>query len=95
VPLGLLDVSLRSELPDKAVVYLDGLDARIFKRLLSKLGTEERVQNAMILTGLLGQKAETGIRSIRKQQVQNIKASFPELVGVSFREFSKLLESDS
>ncbi len=54
-------------MPDKAIVYLDGHDARIFNLLLYKLGSEERVQNAMILTGLLSQNAETGMRISKRQ----------------------------
>ena len=77
-------------MPDKAIVYLDGRDARVFNQLLYKLGSEERVQNAMILTGLLSQTAETGIS---KRQSNEIKSSFPELVGVSFEDFNKMLET--
>jgi hypothetical protein len=79
-------------MPGKAIVYLDGHDARIFKRLMYKLGSEERVQNAMILTGLLSRYEERSTRSTRRK-AQEIKASFPELVGVSFEEFNKLLET--
>ena len=88
----MLDISLRAEVPDKAIVYLDGRDARIFNHLLSKLGSEERVQNAMILTGLLSQTAETGMQ-ISKRQANEIRASFPDLVGVSFEDFNKILET--
>jgi len=87
----LLDVSLRAEMPDKAIVYLDGSDARIFKQLRDKLGSAERVQNAMILTGLLANRmGKTDLSS--KRYNQNIKASFPELVGVSFEDFEKMLK---
>ena len=79
-------------MPDKAIVYLDGLDARIFNQLLLKLGSEERVQNAMILTGLLSRTAKTG-KQISKRQANEIRASFPELVGVSFEDFNKILET--
>jgi hypothetical protein len=80
-------------MPDKAIAYLDGSDARIFKRLLCKLGSEERVQNAMILTGLLSQTTETGMR-INKRQANETKASFSEFVGVSFEDFNKMLETN-
>ena len=79
-------------MPDKAIAYLDGRDARIFNQLLFKLGSEERVQNAMILTGLLSQTAETGMQ-ISKRQANEIRANFPELVGVSFEDFNKILET--
>jgi len=79
-------------MPDKAIVYLDGRDARIFNQLLFKLGSEERVQNAMILTGLLSQTAETGMQ-VSKRQANKIRASFPQLVGVSFEDFNKILET--
>lgn len=75
-------------MPDKAIVYMDGLDARIFKQLLYKLGSEERVQNAIILNGLLS-KSESPI-SLKK--AGEIKASFPEYVGVTFDEFNHILE---
>jgi hypothetical protein len=89
---GLLDISLRAETPDKAVVYMDGRDARIFKQLLYKLGSEERVQNAMILTGLLSQTMEASTK-LGKQQASEIKASFPDLVGMSFEDFNKILDA--
>lgn len=79
-------------MPDKAVVYLDGLDARIFKQLLYKLGSEERVQNAMILTGLLAQPAATGV-PISKSVEREIQNSFRDLVGVSFEDFNRILDS--
>jgi hypothetical protein len=87
----LIDVSLRVELHDKAVVYLDGPDARLFKKLLHKLGSEEKVQNAMILTGLLSQKGESR-SAISKQEA--IRASFLELVGVQYDDFNRLIDTD-
>jgi hypothetical protein len=77
-------------MPDKAIVYMDGRDARIFKQLLHRLGSEERVQNAMILTGLLSRSDGVGVD---KRQADEIKASFPELVGVSFEDFNVILET--
>lgn len=79
-------------MPDKAIVYLDGLDARVFKHLLSKLGSEERVQNAMILEGLLSQTEAKEIR-LGEKQAQEIRKGFPEFVGVSYEDFTKILEN--
>ncbi|MHB1868935.1 MAG: hypothetical protein ACYCPP_08315 [Nitrososphaerales archaeon] len=77
---------------NKAIVYLDGADARIFKHLRYKLGSDERVQNAMILTGLLANRVgKSDLTS--KRYAQKIKASFPELVGVSFEDFEKMLKA--
>lgn len=86
------DVSFRAEIPDKAIVYLDGLDARVFKHLLSKLGSEERVQNAMILEGLLSQTELNG-NGLGEKRTREIRKCFPEFVGVSYEDFSKILKT--
>ncbi len=90
--LNLLDVSFRSELPDKAILFLDGKDARVFRRLLSELGSEDQVQNAMILCGLLAEIRE-GKELPSKMGVKEIESIFPEYVGVSFEEFTEILDN--
>ena len=73
-------------------MYLDGADSRVFKQLLSKLGSEDRVQNAMILSGLLSRTGNVS-RKISKNREREIKASFPELVGMPFEDFEKMLDA--
>lgn len=89
----MLDISLRSELPDKAIVYLDGLDARIFRKLLSALQSEEKVQNAIILCGLLQAVKEMDAPPANLSEAE-IEASFSEFVGITFSEFVAILEKD-
>jgi hypothetical protein len=88
--INLLDISIRPELPGKAIVYLDGLDARIYKELLKKLGSEERVQNAIILSGLLSKSRRN--RKISEAKLRAARSSFRELVGITFEDFAIFLE---
>lgn len=84
----MLDISLRPELPRKAIVYLDGHDARLFKRLVKLLGSEERAQNAIILTGALADSPKEGLSQDDAREIFN---SFKELVGYDYEEFQKLV----
>ena len=79
-------------MPEKAIVYMDGPDARIFKQLLYELGSEQRVQNAIILYGLLAHIGDGRARG-SKTRASEIRASFPKVVGVSYDEFRHILES--
>jgi hypothetical protein len=85
----LIDISPSRLDNNKAHVYLDGPDARLFEELRTRLGSEEAVQNALILEGkIIKLKGSTNVKKISK-----IKASFPELVGVSFTEFQELVNA--
>lgn len=87
----MLDVSTRREVPGKAIVYMDGVDARVYKNLLKKLGSEERLQNAIILSGLLTKANSSS--EFSHASVKRIKSGFNETVGISFEEFTSLVES--
>ena len=87
----MLDVSTRRDVPSKALVYMDGLDARVYTSLLKKLGSEKRLQNAIILSGLLAKvnsSSEFGQANSRR-----IKSGFRKIVGISYDEFNSLVES--
>lgn len=84
----MLDISRRSELPGKSIVYLDGQDARIFKKLVKALGSEERAQNAMILTGLL---AGSPNDKLSYEDKRKVIASFREIVGCDYEAFQNLV----
>lgn len=84
----MLDISLRPELPGKAIVYLDGHDARLFKRLVKLLGSEERAQNAIILTGAL---ADSPKETLTSEDTREVLDSFKDLVGFDYEEFQKLV----
>lgn len=81
----MLDISFRSELPGKILVYMDGYDARVFKRLVKTLGSEEYAQNAILLTGLLSDSPDG--TKLSPEDEHGVKASFNELVGLSYEEF--------
>jgi hypothetical protein len=70
---------------------MDGLDARIYKQLLKRLGSEERVQNAIILSGLLSQSRKS--KNISETKLRAARSSFRELVGISYEDYGILLES--
>jgi hypothetical protein len=88
----LLDVSFRSNKPGSILVYADGADARLLRKLLSVLGSEERVQNALILTGLLS-KLEKKTGTADAVRAKKVRECFEGLVGVSFQEFQRLIEN--
>ncbi len=85
----MIDISFERGDATKAHVYLDGLDARVFRALRAKLGSDEAVQNALILVGAAHQMGTTG--GPNSKRVQEIQASFREFVGVSYQEFQALL----
>jgi hypothetical protein len=88
----LLDVSYRSDKPDSVLIYADGSDARVLRKLISNLGSEEKAQTALILTGFLSKlEKKGGIDSAMK--AKKVKENFKELVGISLPEFLKLTET--
>jgi hypothetical protein len=88
----LLDVSYRSDKPDIVRVYADGADARVLRNLISMLGSEEKAQVALILTGLLS-KLEKKSGSASAVRAKKVKESFKELLGISYQEFLKTADS--
>jgi len=88
----LLDVSYRSDKPDSVLIYADGSDARVLRKLISNLGSEEKAQTALILTGFLSKlEKKGGVAS--SMRATKVKENFEELVGISFQEFLKMIES--
>lgn len=87
----LIDISFSRQDSTRASVYLDGPDARVFKALRSKLGSDQAVQNAMILEGML--RKLQGSANVRK--LEEIKTSFADIVGVSYSDFQKIVYSIS
>jgi hypothetical protein len=88
----LLDVSYRASEPDSVLIYADGRDARVLRRMIELLGSEEKAQNALILIGFLAKlEKKAGMASAARVKV--VKENFRELVGVSYGEFGRLVES--
>lgn len=69
---------------------MDGYDARLFKKLVKVLGSEEQVQNAMILTGLIAESSNERLSADDNQVVLDI---FEELVGCKYETFQRLVET--
>ena len=88
----MLDVSYRSEKPDSVLIYADGSDARVLRKLISSLGSEEKAQIALILTGFLSKLEKKG-GFASAMRATKVKENFEELVGISFEEFLKMAES--
>ncbi len=88
----MLDVSYRSDKPDSVLIYADGSDARVLRKLISNLGSEERAQTALILTGFLSKLERKGGIAYA-MRAKKVKENFKELVGVSYSEFLKITES--
>lgn len=88
----MLDISFRSNKPRSILVYSDGADARLFKKLISMLGSEEKVHNAIILTGFIAkqEKREGASSAARAKRARD---SFEELVGISYQEFQRLVST--
>lgn len=86
----MLDISLRPELPKKALVYLDGQDARLFKNLVKILGSEERAQCAIILTGVMAEAKKDRLTTDAEREVVK---NFKELVGCDYVAFQRLVEN--
>ena len=73
-------------------MYADGVDARVIRKLISFLGSEERAQNALILTGLLS-KLEKTSNAVSTARAKRVRESFEDLVGISYQDFKRLSES--
>ena len=80
---------MRKDHPGKAYAYLDGQDARVFKLLKEKLGSEESVQNAIILEGVIRKLSREG----RRVETKRIERMFPSLVGISYAKVQKIVTS--
>ncbi len=88
----MLDVSYRSDQPDSVLIYADGRDARVLRRLKDLLGSDEKVQNALILTGFLS-KLEKKSGTATAARIKLVKDNFRELVGVSYQEYGRIVDS--
>jgi hypothetical protein len=88
----LLDISFRFSKPGSISVYADGADGRLLRNLISVLGSEERAQNAIILTGLL-RKFERNGSPTSIARAKRVKEKFEDLVGVPYEDYWKLLDS--
>ncbi len=84
----MLDVFPDSQDSSRALAYMDGRDAALFRSLVRRLGSEEKVQNGFILMGVVSDLERSGANDLR---VKRAKSFFPEYVGVSFESFSALL----
>ncbi len=59
---------------------------------MTVLGSEERAQNALILTGFLSKlEKKTGAESLAR--AKGVRESFEELVGVPYQQFQQLIET--
>jgi hypothetical protein len=83
----LIDISIDRDDSAKAYAYLDGADARVYRKLRDKLGSDESAQNAMILQGLMNKLERSG--NIRK--VGEIEKLFPDIIGISYAELQRIV----
>ena len=86
----LLDISLRDADPNRAIAYLDGADARLYRALVVHLGSEEAAQNAVILVGLMEKLRKVGT-SAASSEMAKLQRIFPKVVGVSYKHFDQIL----
>lgn len=70
---------------------MDGVDARLFRALKQKLGSEERAKSSIILMGLM-EKLSRKRTEASKKQIEEIKSNFEEVVGISYRNFENLID---
>ena len=89
--LVLLDIS-RAREKNRLSVYMDGADARVYRALKLKLGSEERANNAILLTGMI-EKLQLRQDKYSVETIRSIKRNFNELVGISSTRFEELLDS--
>jgi len=85
----MIDISLRSDEKGKAFVYLDGPDARLFQLLRNRLRSDELAQSAYILEGYICKLKAAGDK-VKMQRVQKL---FPKIVGISYSEFLKIVDT--
>jgi hypothetical protein len=95
----LLDVSYRARDPRRVIVYADGRDARVIRRLIERLGSEEKLHDALILLGALseiqsGGKTGSSSRERRRRRAVMLRDCFLELVGISCEDFFKIIDDD-
>jgi hypothetical protein len=88
----MLDISFRSNKPGSIVVYADGEDARLLQKLISHLGSEEKAQNAIILSGFLSKLERKG-GPASEARASRVRQKFEEMVGIPFEEFRRLIET--
>ncbi|MHB8567424.1 MAG: hypothetical protein ACYC7D_09260 [Nitrososphaerales archaeon] len=87
----MLDIFPDSEDDSKALAYMDGSDASIFRSLARRLGSEERVQNAFILVGLISELEAKG-SSENSLKAERAKHFFPQYAGITFEKFESLIK---
>lgn len=85
----MMDISVRRDAKDKAFVYLDGPDARLFNALEYRLGSDDLAQNAIILEGLISKWRAAG----NKAQITRTQKIFPKIVGVTYSEVQRIVSS--
>ena len=90
----MLEVFVDGESDSNVIAYLDGRDARLFRAIQNKLGSEERTQNALILLGLLKKLTELGTME-SLEDFEATKSLFPEFVGTRFDDFEEMIQSCS
>jgi hypothetical protein len=88
----MLDISFRSNKPGSIVVYADGEDARLLRKLISRLGSEEKAQNAIILSGFLSKLERKG-GPASEARASRVREKFEEMVGMPYEEFRRLMET--
>lgn len=87
----MIDISIRKENANRAIAYFDGADARVYRTLVSRLGSEDAAQNAVILVGLLAKLRKLETRKAA-EEIDRIQRLFPKLVGVSYKKFDAILD---
>jgi hypothetical protein len=88
----LIDVRDRQDETNHSItIYMDGKDSRLFRRLVSRLGSEEAAQNAIILQGLLENLNERG----KESEAKKIEKQWKKIVGVTKAEFDAAIEDFS
>ena len=85
----MIDISIDRDDGAKVHAYLDGPDARLFRILRAKLGSDESAQNAIILQGLISKLQWGGNR----KQIEEIEKAFPDIIGVSYAELQRIVSS--
>ena len=71
---------------------MDGVDARLFRALEQRLGSEERARDCIILMGLL-EKIRHKRTRVSTKRIEVIRSSFDEIVGISYPDFESLIET--
>jgi hypothetical protein len=82
----LIDISIDKGDSTKAYAYLDGPDARLFQKLRARIGSDESVQAAIILQGLISKLERSG----QRDRAEEIKELLPQIVGLSYTELETI-----